>query len=351
MKSLKLALIASATLLVAFTARAAVDTHAPLAAQVRTDDAGRGTSLPAPKGHLVIVGGGGTTAAIVAKAIELAGGVDARIVVLPQASALADTGQKSVELWTKAGAKHAQSVDLKQGGPALALIEKADLIWFPGGDQSRLMRALVDAKAVELIRARYLAGATIGGTSAGAAVMSRVMLTGKYRLESKTDERSPSGAALNPVAAEKQSKPTTPEPMPEEGKVEPAAKDSKPAAAEEDSGLKYIRSSLVEWGEGLGLLPEAIVDQHFVRRQRFNRLISAVLDQPLLIGIGIDERTAVIVTGSSFEVMGESNVLVVDARRAALGERTDGTPPSAADVRLCLLRPGMRFDMADSKLR
>jgi hypothetical protein len=69
------------------------------------------------------------------------------------------------------------------------------------------------------------------------------------------------------------------------------------------------------------------------------------------LAIGIDERTAVIVTGSSFEVMGESNVLVVDARRAVLGERTDGTPPSASDMRLCLLRPGMKFDMADAKLR
>jgi cyanophycinase len=98
-------------------------------------------------------------------------------------------------------------------------------------------------------------------------------------------------------------------------------------------------------------LPDAIVDQHFVRRQRFNRLISAVLDQPLLIGIGIDERTAVVVTGASFEVIGESNVLVVDARGAALGERTDGAPPSASGVRLCVLRPGMKFDMADAKPR
>jgi cyanophycinase len=299
----------------------------------------------------VIVGGGGTSEAIVAKAIELAGGVEARIVVLPQASARADTGLKSVALWTKAGAKHAQSVDLTQGAPALALIEKADLIWFPGGDQSRLMRSLMDAQAVEPIRARYLAGATIGGTSAGAAVMSRVMLTGKYRLESKKDARSEKGAIEKPIAVEGQSKPVAPETAPEADKVEPAAKSAKPAAAEEDSGLKYIRSHLVESSEGLGLLPDAIVDQHFVRRQRFNRLISAVLDQPLLIGIGIDERTAVIVTGSSFEVMGESNVLVVDARRAALGERTDGAPPSAWDVRLSLLRPGMKFDMADSKPR
>lgn len=246
-----------------------------------------------PKGHLVVVGGGGTTDAIVQKAIELAGGKGARMVVLAQASSRPEAGDDSVKFWKEKGLEHVASIDMKDEAGARAAIEKASLVWFPGGDQSRLVAALAKTSLPAAIRARYEAGAVVGGTSAGAAVMSSVMIVGG-----------------------------------------------------ETADLTIVRSGTVLTAEGLGLWPETIVDQHFVRRQRFNRLLSAVLDRPELVGIGIDERTAVIVTGTSIEVVGESNVLVVDARGARVETKEEKAPPGAAEVKLSVLRAGMKLDLA-----
>lgn len=252
----------------------------------------------APKGHLVIVGGGGTTDAIVAKTIELAGGKGAKMVVVAQASSRPEAGDESVRFWKEKGVEIVVSIDLGDEPASRKAIEVADLIWFPGGDQSRLMAGLGMTALPAAIRARYEAGAVVGGTSAGAAVMSRVMIVGG-----------------------------------------------------ETADLTIVRSDTVLTADGLGLWPDTIVDQHFVRRQRFNRLLSAVLDRPDLVGIGIDEKTAVVVSGSSFEVVGESNVLVVDARGARVEKKEKGTPPGAADLKLSVLRAGMKLDLSPPKPR
>src|SRR2546428_204716 len=76
--------------------------------------------------------------------------------------------------------------------------------------------------------------------------------------------------------------------------------------------------------DGLALWPEVIVDQHFFKRQRFNRLLACVLDHPELVGVGIDEKTAVVVSNDKCEVIGESTVLVVDARSAVRKETKSG---------------------------
>src|SRR5215218_2061849 len=93
------------------------------------------------KGTLVIVGGGGTTHAIVAKTLELAGGKDAVVAVLPQSSAVADAGDSSVKMWLDAGAKSARKVGFQEPDAKQAL-ESATLIWMPGGDQNRFMAAI-----------------------------------------------------------------------------------------------------------------------------------------------------------------------------------------------------------------
>ena len=82
---------------------------------------------------------------------------------------------------------------------------------------------------------------------------------------------------------------------------------------------------------------------HFLKRQRGNRLISAVLDHPTLVGVGIDEQTAVIVQGSTFEVVGASAVVVVDPRQARPEPAMHGKPVAATDVRLSVLREGMTY--------
>jgi cyanophycinase len=243
------------------------------------------------EGYLVIVGGGPTIPEIVEKALGLAGGRKARVVIIPQASTRPDTGQRSGEMWRKAGAASVTVLDFKDRKAALAAVKEADLIWMPGGSQTLLMQALAKNGMIGPIRDRYQHGATVGGTSAGAAVMSMIMLTGD-------------------------------------------------AAAD-----RITFSNTAKSAEGLGFMPEVIIDQHHIRRKRFNRLMSAVLNHPKLVGIGIDESTAVVVRGRSFEVVGKSNVIVIDARKMKAIPTKEGEPGAAANVALHLLKAGMKFDL------
>lgn len=246
-------------------------------------------SAQASKGTLVVVGGGGTTDAIVARTIELAGGKDAVVVVLPQSSAVADAGDSSVKMWLDAGAKAAKKVGFKDAD-ARASIEAATLIWIPGGDQNRFMQAIEGTGLDEVIRAAYRRGAVVGGTSAGAAVMSEWMMTGDAELTSLV------------------------------------------------AGKTVLK-------KGLALWPEALIDQHFLKRQRNNRLLSAVLERPALIGVGIDEATAVVVRGNKFEVFGRSNVVVFDARKAKVEAVAAGALTAGTDVKLSVLREGMSYSV------
>ena len=243
-----------------------------------------------PKGHLVVVGGGGVPDAVLRRALDLAGGPAAPVVVFPQASERDETGDVAAEMWTKAGATNVRWLPLTDPAAARQAVESAALIWFPGGDQRRLMKAFEGTGVPEVIARRYRDGAVVGGTSAGAAVMSLVMLTG-------------------------------------------------------DTDLKSITVGATTTAPGLGLWPEVIVDQHHLKRQRQSRLISLVLERPDLVGVGIDERTAVVVSGRRFEVIGESSVLVIDARRAAVEPRAPGSLSAARDITVHVLTAGMGMDL------
>src|SRR5688500_4757432 len=159
------------------------------------------TSAQEPRGALVVVGGGGTTDAIVAKTLELAGGRNAVVAVLPQSSAVATAGDSSVKMWLDAGAKSAKKVAFTDAD-AKAVLEAATLIWIPGGDQNRFMTSIEGTGLDEVIRQAYRRGAVVGGTSAGAAVMSAYMMTGEAELTSllagKTELKK--GLALWPEA-------------------------------------------------------------------------------------------------------------------------------------------------------
>lgn len=258
-----------------------------------------------PRGSLVIVGGGPRGEAITERFIELAGGVGhAKILVLPMASSLPETGAESVEEWRKHGAS-AWSANLTRAeamDPAtVRSLDSATGIWFPGGDQVRIMAVLDGTPTADAIRARYAAGAVVGGTSAGAAVMSTPMLTG--------DERAPGGARRD----------TT------------------------QSFITIARQDVVV-SNGLGLLENAIIDQHFLRRKRSNRLISVILEHPSMLAIGIDESTALIAQpGKPWQILGESAAIVYDARRATI---TPASAPilGATDVRMQILPSGSSYD-------
>jgi cyanophycinase len=90
---------------------------------------------------------------------------------------------------------------------------------------------------------------------------------------------------------------------------------------------------------------EVIVDQHFVRRQRWARLVSAVLDHPEFVGVGIDERTAVEVGGDVWRVWGDGSVVVLDARRAEAAAGLPGEHSTARDVQFSILKDGETFSL------
>lgn len=242
-------------------------------------------------GAIVAVGGGDTNDAIVARTLELAGGRNAVVAVLPQSSALPDAGESSVEMWKKAGARAAVKVSFDDRAEARRAIETATLIWMPGGDQNRFMSAIAGTGLDDLIRARHLAGVTVGGTSAGAAILSKVMLTG-------------------------------------------------------EADLKGVGAGTTATAPGLGLWPDVIVDQHFLARQRESRLISVVLDHPALVGVGIDEGTAVVLQGTLMEVVGKSAVIVIDARGAKLPPASSSPIAAGTGLAFHVLRSGMTLDLA-----
>lgn len=242
-------------------------------------------------GAIVAVGGGDPNDAIVARTLELAGGRNAVVAVLPQSSALPDAGDGSVEMWKKAGARAAVKVNFDDRAEARRAIETATLIWMPGGDQNRFMSAIDGTGLDDLIRARHAAGVTVGGTSAGAAILSKVMLTG-------------------------------------------------------EADLKGVGAGTTATAPGLGLWPDVIVDQHFLARQRESRLISAVLDHPALVGVGIDEGTAVVLQGTLMEVVGKSAVIVIDARGAKLPPASSSPIAAGTALAFHVLRSGMTLDLA-----
>ena len=175
-------------------------------------------------------------------------------------------------------------------------------VFFSGGDQIRHTRALLGSRLLERIRELYQGGAVVSGTSAGAAVMSRVMITG--------DETRP----------------------------------------HEESPFDRVEADEIVTTEGFGFLPaDVIVDQHFVKRRRNNRLMSVVLEAPGRLGLGVNEGAAIWVRpDGTFDVMGDGPVVVYDAGGARV-ER-EGYGLAAADLRVHVLGAGSSFDIRGRKV-
>ncbi|RZL19780.1 MAG: cyanophycinase [Pedobacter sp.] len=224
----------------------------------------------APKGKLFIIGGGERSDALMKQMLDVSA-LKAKdyIIVLPMASEIPDTGfnflSKQLKKLTGGSvaiknfnfSKH--DVKDKKWTDSLA---GAKLIYILGGDQNRFMKVVLGTPVYAAIHQAYKSGATIAGTSAGAAVMSKYMITGKHLIDT-------------------------------------AAKD----------GFNKLWDKNIEFSQGLGLLQNTIIDQHFIKRNRYARLISAVAAHPEMVGIGIDESTAIIVHGSQATVAGESQVI------------------------------------------
>ena len=234
------------------------------------------------RGYLFIVGGGPQSAAMVQRFVDLAGGKEAKIVVFAMASSDGKaSGEEKAEDLRKLGADaHAYYIDHDEANSDSMETNMKGVtgVWFGGGDQVLLTRALLGTRVEKAIHRRYEAGAVVGGTSAGAAVMSNPMLTG--------EERHPGGV--------------------------------RPPSDTTEHYMTIARGN-TELVPGFGMITGALIDQHFLRRRRHNRFISAVLDTPAHLGVGIDESTALIVhPDGHWSVMGESAASIYDARHAKI---------------------------------
>ncbi|MGI9952561.1 cyanophycinase [Moorellaceae bacterium AZ2] len=237
---------------------------------------------------------------ILRRFVEAAGGEKAVLAVMPVAAGdMARAGEEYRRLFTRLGAARVEVVAFasrrEAGHPALVnLLEGSTGIFLTGGDQLRLTALLGGTELDRALHRAYRRGAVIGGTSAGAAAMSATMIV-------------------------------------------------------EGAGEETPRAEVVRMAPGLGLIREVVVDQHFAQRGRLGRLLAAVAHNPYILGLGIDEDTAVLVDDRQrFRVYGSGAVTVVDGRRIEHSDISGaGTGPLAlTGLQLHILPAGYGFDLA-----
>jgi cyanophycinase len=256
---------------------------------------------------LFIVGGAEDRvgkASLLRQFLKLSGGRRSRLVLVPTASSFQDEVIASYrEVFTRLGAPGVQVVnpasrEEAHDAAAVALLDDATGIFISGGSQLRLAQVFPGTPLGEAIHRAHDRGCVVGGTSAGASIMSDFMIS-----------------------------------MGDEG-VTPRQRASQLSA-------------------GLGLLRGVVVDQHFDQRSRYGRLMSVIASSPHLLGVGIDEDTAIIVTdGREFTVRGTGAVFVVDCRsaRTDAAEARAGAPVLVSGATVHTLPAGATFDLTERRL-
>jgi cyanophycinase len=236
---------------------------------------------------------------ILARFVAVSGGKEADIVVIPTASRLHETGPRYENLFRELGAARVTVMDFDtrrdcQEANRLQRLEAASGIFFTGGNQLRLSTLLGGTPVATLIRRRNAAGVAVGGTSAGASILSEHMI------------------------------------------------------AFGDEGSSVISGS-VRLAPGLGLTNRFVIDQHFRQRDRLGRLITALAYNPFAIGIGLDEDTAAFIGPDGLlEIEGSGGVTVVDAsevRFSSMDTATEGQPVCILGLKVHILVPGATFDL------
>lgn len=251
------------------------------------------------KGSLFIIGGGERSPELMKELIETAAlSPTDYIVILPMATSIPveSVALISSELsgicnnpiasfnFTKTQANDNQTW--------IDSVQNARLIYITGGDQNRFMDVVSGTGLYTALHQAFNNGATISGTSAGAAVMSEIMITGEEK---------------------------------------------------DKGGFKEIKKNNVVTSQGMGFVTSAVIDQHFIRRSRYNRLLSILADYPGKVVIGIDEGTAIIVKGNKIRVAGESQVVVISQPKKR--RISDKNKVGFNNAKLSLLIPGDDFKL------
>jgi cyanophycinase len=236
---------------------------------------------------------------ILERFVQVSGGEDADIVVIPTASRVAETGPRYERLFADIGAARVTTMDFDtrrdcHEAGRLRRLDEASGIFFTGGNQLRLTTLLGGTPVAKLIRSLNASGVTVGGTSAGASILSEHMI------------------------------------------------------AFGDEGSSVISGS-VRLAPGLGLTNRFIIDQHFSQRDRLGRLLTALAYNPFAIGIGLDEDTAAFIgPDETVEIEGSGGVTVVDASDVSYSSMdavSEGQPVCMLGLKLHILVAGATFNL------
>ena len=252
------------------------------------------------KGKLFIIGGGARPDFLVDRMIKEAGLKSGETVaIFPHASEEQDSSfyyaKQQFEKRNLKALDCAFKKDEKLSPSKLDSLKTAKLIYIGGGDQVRFMEIINSNPEVKnLLKSAYQNGKMIAGTSAGAAVMSEVMITGN-QLKYKDYENT----------------------------------------------FDNIEIKNVETKQGLGFIKTAVIDQHFVVRSRYNRLLSFIIENPTYKGIGIDEGTAILVKNGSAEVVGRAQVIVF--KNPKQSKKLNGDKLGAKGITLDIYLNGEKF--------
>ncbi len=259
------------------------------------------------KGKLVIVGGV-QTIEIAQKFVEISGGNNAKIVIIPNAGSepkyWSEVQKQEFEEFGASAKYLLFSRENADCDTNLANMDWANAVFFLGGDQSILADDLLNTKLLKKVFEIYENGGIVGGSSAGAAIMSEVMITGN---ELKNNDSS--------------------------------------------EAFITIEKGNVEVKQGFGFLKNVIVDQHFLKRKRHNRTIATLIEHPNLFGIAIDESTSIIVNpDETFEVFGNNQVLVYDPIDGRNIREDKKGNLGISEMKLHVLINGDKFDMKTRKV-
>jgi len=254
------------------------------------------------RGFVIPIGGGEerlNAPIILQRFVDLCGGKKSKLVVIPTASQLDDTGDNYVEVFKALGVQSVVNLPINsredaQNEEYITHLDEADGIFITGGNQLRLSTILGGTPVAQSIRRANASGAHVAGTSAGAAIMPEHMIAG-----------GPTGALPN-----------------EQG---------------------------VTLTPGLGLINKIILDQHFSQRNRLGRLLSAVSYNPFAIGIGICEDTAAFIDPDGvIEVVGSGTVSVIDPSElsySSMAEAKEGEAITLIGLKLHMLSQGSIYDI------
>ena len=255
------------------------------------------------RGYTIAIGGAEEKLrdpAILERFVEMCGGANARIAIVPTASSLADTGPRYESVFQSLGASLIRVLPLETRADCddarwLERLERADGVFFTGGNQLRLSTTIGGTGLAELIRRRNLEdGLHVAGTSAGAAILSEHMIA--FGAEGSTP-----------------------------------------------------RANSVTLAPGLGVAPELIIDQHFRQRDRLGRLLTAIAYNPRFVGVGLDEDTAAFIDPErTLTVRGSGAITVVDAsdlEYSSMDSAHESDPVCMLNARVHILTEGATFDI------